>query len=106
MNPAKTSAKIKERVAAGLKGMKSAPDAFLFLDGFREWTWDLPDIFGIPVFHTTSVVDSRADTVKYDAPFVPIWKEESVISYSERDCFLEGYDECAINQRESQKTHG
>ena len=88
---------IKYRLAAGLREMDASPDAFLFCDDL-EWTWDLPKILGIPVFHTTSIGDYLAGCVTNEAPFIPIWAEEDSKNGSERKNFLEGWDDASIKR--------
>jgi hypothetical protein len=90
---------VKERVAAGLRNMKKAPDAFLFLDGWEGWTWDSPDILGIPVFHSTHIGDYTQDGAVYEVLFVPIWKDEHEEGQKlERQNFLNGYIDCKLSQ--------
>jgi hypothetical protein len=63
----------KERVASVLRKLKDTPNALLFInDGSREWTWDMPDILGIPVFHIAHLYpnDDR------DCPWLPLYSDD------------------------------
>ena len=64
---------IIENVAKGLRGLKQRPDAFVFVDGQTDWTWDEPEILGIPVYHYPRFIDTN-DT---GCLFVPVWKDEA-----------------------------
>jgi len=62
---------IKERVAAGVRGMKEPPNAFLFVPtatGVEE----ISEIAGIPIFYTPFIYNTTIDD---DVPFIPLWKE-------------------------------
>jgi hypothetical protein len=75
--------------------MNKKPDAFLFCDGYEDWTYDEPEILGIPVFHTTSVKDVKEGTENLTPLFIPIWKEENVFYQLKNRClFIEGYNDC------------
>jgi len=60
------------KVAAGLRRVKNTPDAFLFC-GDCDTTWDLPEILGIPVYHSALIVNTCTDM---DVPFIPMWVAE------------------------------
>jgi hypothetical protein len=68
--------RLTERVAAGLQALPRGvtPDYFVFI--YQEgWTWDLPEMLGIPVVHVPRNVNycPYGDS---DLPFVPAWREE------------------------------
>ena len=64
------NAEIKEKVAAGVRRMKKAPDAFLLtVDGIE---WGAYEIMGVPVFYTPFVHNTTTDEA---IPFIPLWKE-------------------------------
>ena len=82
--------KIKEAVRNGMIGIPE-PAAFLFIDGCTEWTWDLEDIFGIPVFHG---VDLRCDYFGIDTndcPIIPLGRADGEITSRDRRTFVDGY---------------
>ena len=82
---------IEERVAAGLRSMKTKPDAFVFLGG-QEWTWDMPSILGKPVFHSMDIsfITKFAELNCY---FMPLWFSESDKHSLEVSKFIDGYSE-------------
>ena len=61
-----------EKVAAGLRAMKNKPDAFLCCFT-GDLTWDLPEILGIPVFHSAYIDNTFTDDY---VPFIPMWNDE------------------------------
>jgi hypothetical protein len=81
-----------EKVARGLRNAKIEPDAFLFIEEEVGWTWDLPEILGIPVYHAPwmrSFHDGRGDS----CPWCLIFKEEKANSPTLNSKFFDGYDE-------------
>jgi len=79
-----------EKVAAGLRKMDNKPDAFLFMEWYSEdFTWDAPDILGIPVFHTDNFLHNTDDK---DCPIQPMWKDEKDYMMDVA-LFRRGYDE-------------
>lgn len=74
------------KVAAGLRRMKRQPDFFLFLDNY-DWTYDLNDMGGIKVLHTTGL----RDECDYSGPFVPVWFDEHSDNAINRKLFIDGY---------------
>ena len=82
---------IEERVAAGLRAVKREPDILLFLDDFEDWTWDTPEILGIPVFHTSSLLPPNG----LDCLFVPCWNDDYSDAAVEVKRFRDAYTEYA-----------
>ena len=81
-----------EKVAKGMRRANVEPDAFLFIDDEVEWTWDLPEILGIPVYHAPwmrSTHDGKGDF----CPWVLIFKQENPNSDYLNNKFFKGYDE-------------
>jgi hypothetical protein len=83
--------KIREAVAACLRAMGKAPSALLFIDGTQDWTYDLPDLFDIPVFHAVGLSCDRWGTEPDDCPFIPIGKTDGEISPTDRKRFAEAW---------------
>lgn len=82
---------IEERVAAGLRNMKSVPDAFIFLGG-QEWVWDKPSILGKPVFHSMDI-SFITNFSEVNCLFMPLWFSESDRHSLEVSKFINGYSE-------------
>ena len=77
-----------EKVARGLRAVNKKPDAFLYVS-HHEFTWDEPLIMGIPVFHSSFIVNTSTDD---DIPFIPLWKNESDYTLT-RKKFNDGFME-------------
>ena len=76
-----------EKVAAGLRNMKTKPDAFLVVEQ-EGWCWDKGKILGIPVYHTEFVYNNMTDS---DIRFIPLWNSEGDYII-ERKRFNDGYE--------------
>ena len=84
-----------EQVAAGLRALTAPPDAFLFLDDEAGWTWDAPELLGVPVFHTESVAAIWRDSQTTPSPIVPIWRNEQANALIEVNRFARAFSEYA-----------
>jgi len=82
-----------ERVCAGLRALKKGPDALLFIDDVKEWTWDLPSIALVTVFHTSSVVCAGWGSDDTDCPFVPMWYDEYPDAMLDVKRFMSAYSD-------------
>lgn len=80
-----------ERVASGLRAMKHKPDAFVFVDGLADLTWDEPTACGIPVLHGAGFLPPHHGSESPDCPFVPVWENEQRDSLVESRKFVSGY---------------
>ncbi len=78
------------RVAAGLRAIKKTPEAFLFLDGWQDWTCDMPSILQIPVFHAEGLSCAQFGCNAIDCPVIPIGGEGK-ISLVDRTKFAEAF---------------
>ena len=79
-------AEYKEAVAAGLRRMKTPPDAFIYC-GDEMFGKKL--ILGIPVLHSALVTNTFADN---DNPFIPLWFDEGEYIL-QRQAFERGYND-------------
>jgi len=77
---------MKERVARSLRAMKKEPKALLFINGNTGWTYNAPEICGVPVLHC---VDLRC--FHNSCPFVPLGATDSEIDFRDRKRFAEAW---------------
>lgn len=82
---------IKERIRRAISAMKKEPKALLFIEDQTEWTWDPPEILGIPVLHGVGLSCSRWGTDPEDCPFVPLGSRDGEITYFDRIVFAEAW---------------
>jgi len=80
------------RVFAGMRRAGITPDAWLFVDGVTDWTWDESTIAGQPVYHSAflrTMHEGRGD----DCPWVMIFDGEKPNAAHLNMNFFRGYDE-------------
>lgn len=82
---------LKESVGRALRAMKKEPAALLFIDGATEWTCDVAEVCGIPIFHGTGLVCQTWGCDPLDCPFVPIGRRDDEITYRDRRAFSEAW---------------
>ena len=91
------SKSVELKVMSCVRAMGRRPAALVFIDGSLDWTFDLPSIYGIPVFHATALTCSRWGTSNNDCPFIPVGANDGEISYHDRVIFSMAWDrECCL----------
>jgi hypothetical protein len=85
---------IIEAVRSGIVEMRKTPAAFLFVDETPgiDWTWDLPLIHDVPVYHVREVSCYRWGACSSSVPFIPLGLDDAEISSRDRKRFAEAYD--------------
>ena len=90
---------IERKIAAGLRALsakKRKPIALIFTGvGILEWTWDMPDVFGIPVYHTDIPIDAYGESLQECCPFIPVFSDDTSCEPWVSKKFAEAYDEYA-----------
>jgi hypothetical protein len=71
--------KIIQKVTAGLLAMSGPPDAFVFCDYAKNWTWEPMLIKGFMVFHASITGETSIDGITHTIPFIPIWRDFEAI---------------------------
>ncbi len=90
--------KVKEAVANGMREMGKEPSAFIFIDENINWTWDMPDVCGIAVYHAEGLYCSRWGASVLECPFIPIGRTDGEITYRDRKRFAEGYEDYMLKK--------
>lgn len=80
------------KVHAGLRNCKAEPDAWLFVDGDEDWTWDLPEMAGKPVFHAPSIRTMHEDRGD-PCPWVMLFASDNPDANRLNARFFDGYDQ-------------
>ena len=86
-----TAMDIRERVAAGLRGLKRKPDALVFVDDLVDWTWDEPTVCDIPVFHAAGFLPPSHGRTAVDCLFFPVWADDYQGIVIDTERFICGY---------------
>jgi hypothetical protein len=89
-----------EAVRAGLAAINKRPAAFLFLDNYEDWTWDLPEILGIPVFHGVDLQCLHWSLFSYECLFIPVGVTDDEITSKERKAFADAYEDAILKMEE------
>lgn len=71
--------------------MAVKPDAFVFVDGMTDLTWDEPTACGIPVLHGAGFLSPHHGSEPIECPFIPVWDTELSQSLVESRKFVSGY---------------
>ncbi len=75
-----------------MRRANSDPDAWLFVEGVVDWTWDTPTLHGKPVYHCEWMAlpnDGRGDP----CPWVLLFFAENPHSGHINYQFFRGYDD-------------
>jgi hypothetical protein len=82
---------LKERIGRSMRAMKKEPKALVFIDGNTDWTFDLPEICGVPVLHGMALTCHTWGCEPEDCPFVPVGATDAEITYRDRRAFAESW---------------
>ena len=84
---------VKERIRRAISAMKKEPKALLFIDGNTEWTYDTPEVCGVPVLHGVDLRCFYADQNPEECPFVPLGATDGEIDFRDRKRFAEAWSD-------------
>ena len=84
---------IIERVASGLRRMKTTPDALLFSD-YYDVFWDEPEILGIRVYNVDCCIywDFNNSITEPSCPFMPVFSDVNCKPFNS-NYFFKGWEE-------------
>lgn len=84
---------LHERVAAGLRRMRTLCDALLFVEDATEWLCVEAILFGYPVFRACRLENMHANGDSVPCPFVPLWREYNDVCADDVKRFCDGFSE-------------
>jgi hypothetical protein len=84
---------LKESARKCLVALGKTPKALLYLDGETDYTYDLPDLFGIPVFHAVDLGCYYWGREPINCPFVPLGATDGEITSVDRRRFAQAWQE-------------